>query len=282
MVIYVEYVIIDNMVIDCLILLTVKRLALQKAKKWRILLSSIFGTAFALISPIVPSLVNLLCKPLVAVLMVAIAFGQNNAKKFCILLVLFFLSTFVYGGACLGICEMLGIKYIVQSGAFYEYKFPIGFALLVCFLTYICAKNIIRFCHKKHSKDNLLFEVKFQNLSRTKRAVAFLDTGNCVELENRPITIVNFEIFESLFPKISISDILMNKNCIEGAKYIQICSIGNMQEKMLVVQIEKMSVEKIVVKNALLGLSLGNFSSKTNSDAIISKKILNMGEKNEF
>lgn len=280
MIVYVEYVIVDNMVIDTLILLLTKKLALQKTKNWRIFLSAVFGTIVALVSPILPNWANLVSKPLVAILMIALAFEKCDAKKFLTIFFLFFLSTFVFGGACIGICEMFGIKYIVQNGTAYEYKFPIGFVLLVCYVTYLCAKNIIQFCHKKHSNDEFLFDVTFENGGMAKKTTAFLDTGNCLEFENMPITIVNFDVFESLFPNVSIAEILLKKD-IKNAKYINILSVGKMQEKMLVVKIDKLTIGGKTVKNAPLGLSIKNFAERTNSDAIISKKILEMKE-NEF
>ena len=113
-----------------------------------------------------------------------------------------------------------------------------------------------------------------------KKTTAFLDTGNCLEFENMPITIVNFDVFESLFPNVSIAEILLKKD-IKNAKYINILSVGKMQEKMLVVKIDKLTIGGKTVKNAPLGLSIKNFAERTNSDAIISKKILEMKE-NEF
>lgn len=282
MIIYVEYVIIDNMVIDLLILNTTKHLAKLNTTKLRLVLSSIIGTVFALVSPLFPNIINLLTKPLLAIIMTYIAFNPKQIKKFLVCYLLFFLVTFVYGGAFLGICEMFGIKFLVHNGVMYEYKFPVGLAILICAITYVCIKNLIKYCFQKHAKDKLQYKVKFICGEREIYCTAFLDTGNNLSIDGKPITIINYKIFSQIYPKISLVDILQRKNLpLKNLKYKSVENIIENSQKILTFEIDKMKIEDIEIKNAILGLTLKNLS-EIDCDSIISSKIIQYGDKNEI
>ena len=277
--VWVEDVIIDNLVIDILILLTIKNLAKLNFKQWRLTLSSLLGTAIALISPILPSMANILIKPFVAAIMVLIAFDTKNIKKFFAIYLLFFLVTFAYGGASIGICELLGIEYQISSNLSYQNQVPIGVILLVCVMIYFCIKNAIKLCFNSHKLDQFKFEITIQNNSKKITIQAFLDTGNLLEFDKKPLTIINYQTFCKIHPKIKFEDVLLKRNvAIKSSKYIEIESLENMKEKLLVFEVDKLIINNKVINNALLGLSLKNFSQKLQTDAIISNKILETGE----
>lgn len=278
MVVWIEDVIIDNMVIDTLILLSVKNIAKLNAKKWRIFISTLFGTTIAIISPVLPSFINLIIKPFVAVVMIILAFDLKTWKKFFATYFLFFLTTFVFGGASIGLCEMLGIKYKLESGVSYQNQIPIGVIMLVCVFVYFCLKNAIKFCFSRHKIDNLQYKITIINNEKKCDITAFLDTGNCLYHNNMPITIINYEIFNKICPKIKFEDILLKRKIdLPCAEYIEIESLENMKQNLLVFQVDSLVIENKKINNAVLGLSLKNFSN-LQSDAIISKSILELGE----
>ena len=281
--IWIEDVILDNMIIDSLILMSTNTLAKMNAKKWQILISAILGTGIALISPILPNLINLLIKPFVAGIMVILAFKTKTIKHFFATYLLFFLTTFLYGGASIGICELLGIKYKLGANIQYQNQIPISAILLICTFVYFCIKNIIKLVFSRHINDKLFYQIKIENYGKSCEISAFLDTGNLIECDKKPITIINFQTFCKIYPKVKFQDILLKRKIdIKNAQYIEIQSLENMKEKVLVFEVDKLILNNKTIDNALLGLSLKNFSSKTQSDAIISNKILNWENKNEI
>lgn len=274
MVVYVEYVIIDNLVIDSLILYTTKMLGKLKSTKLKIFLSALIGTLFAFITPHMSTFFNLLLKPMLAVIMIYVAFTPKKIKQFLICYLLFFISTFAYGGAFIGICEMLGIKFLIQNGTYYEYKFPVGLAVFICEIMYISLKNAIKYCYQKHSSDSLEYNIKFYINNISAECKAYLDTGNNLTMCGKPITIIDYKIFAKLFPKISIIDILQKKYIpLNNYKYIEFESISGEPQKILTFDIDRIEIESKKINNAKLGLSFKNLS-ETNCDCIISKKII--------
>jgi hypothetical protein len=207
--------------------------------------------------------------------MVIIAFKPKTIKKLGINILIFFAVTFLFGGASLGIMSLLGINFITQNGTIYEYNFPVGFAILVCEITYVATKNIIVYCTKQHKKQEDVYKISLINGSKKIEVFAFLDTGNCITDSGSPVTIINFDVFSKLFPNISITNLLLKKPLpLKDQKYLKIASLSNMKEEILTFKIDAIVCENFKTENAILALSLKNFGNKTSSDAIISKNIL--------
>ena len=275
MVIYVEYVIIDNMTIDILILLLTKHFLKLKSNKLRIFLSALLGTILALLSPIFPNYINIAIKIPLALAMILIAFKISKTKQFFATILTFFSVTFLMIGSCLGIMEMLGVEYIKSNGGIYTYSFPIGLILLICAITFVCAKNITSFVFKKHSTDSLEHHVVLKLGKKIISATAFLDTGNKLERDGKTISIINFDIFSKLFPQIPLTDLLLkNQIDLPGAEYIEVKSIGGYPLKILVFEIEEIEIDKRKINRPLLALSFEHFEKGLNCEMIISNKLL--------
>lgn len=274
MVVYVEYVVIDNMVINILILLLTKYLLKLNTKKIYITLSAMFGTLIAIISPLFNNTINLLIKIPLSVCMIYISFQPRRFKMFFAEILTFYISTFVMIGACLAVCEILGIKYIILSSVSYEYEFPIGFALGVCSIVFILTKNIFTYISKIHNNDKYLYKITLIEKEKTITTTAFLDTGNKLNSNNKPISIINYKIFQKLYPKILLMDILLKKQLpLKNSTYFEVKSIGTPQ-KILIFEIEKIVINKREIENPLLGLSFENFEKTTRCDAIISTNLI--------
>ena len=274
MTVYVEYVVIDNMVIDILILNISAYFLKIKTKKIGFFLSGIVGTAISLISPLLPNLINLILKLPLSILLCIIAFNPKGFKELFLQLLTFYFSTFLMIGACLAIAEMLNINYIKANQQCYEYNFPIGFVLLICAITYFLAKNIINSIFKKHKNDNLLFDVILNDGANQIKATAFLDTGNTLQFDGKPISIINFDIFSKLYPKIPITDILLKKTLpLKNFSFFDVGGIGKTQQ-IIIFEINQLEIKNKKISSVILGLSLKNFSQNTNSEMIISNKLL--------
>ena len=274
MIIYVEYILIDNMVIDVLILLLTKSMLKINTKKIFIFLSAFLGTIIALISPLLSSTINIIIKIPLSICMVMICYHPKTLKQFFAELLGFYIATFVLIGACLGICEMLGIKYIISNGISYEYNFPVGFVLVVCTMMFVGIKNIIKLVSIIHKNDKYIYQITLIENDKSIEISAFLDTGNKLIFNNKPISIINYKTFEKLYPSILLMDILLKKQLpLKNSTYFEIKSLGNPQ-KILIFEIEKIVIDKREINNPLVGLSLENFQKQTHSDMIISSNLL--------
>ena len=275
MTIYVEYVIIDNMVINTLILLLTKIILHQKTSKTRIFLSALLGTVVAVFSPLLPAVICNIIKIPLGLCMTIVAFKSKNVKKLLISFAVFTLCTFVFGGACFGIMQVLGIEVIINNGISYTYKFPVGAVLLVCFVTYVAIKNIVLYLHQKKKQQEFYYDTTLCENNKKISVTAFLDTGNKLVVDEKSVSIINYKTFNMLYPKISLADILLKKSLsLKNQKYIEIQSIDGNKNSILTFEIDGLYIDKRQIKDAKLGLSLTSFNKKLNSDMIISQKLL--------
>ena len=80
MTIYVEYIIIDNIVINTLILLLTKTILHQNTSKTRIFFGALLGTVVSLFSPLLPAVICNIIKIPLGLCMILLAFKSENVK----------------------------------------------------------------------------------------------------------------------------------------------------------------------------------------------------------
>lgn len=128
--VYIEYVIIDNFIIDFLLLKLALKYSKERAKKGFIALSAGAGTVVALLMPIfeMPAAAKFLIKIALAFLMVRVCVKPQSVKSYFKTLCLFLLFTLIFGGAAMLIMNFCNITYDFFYGSS---AFPLGISLLV-------------------------------------------------------------------------------------------------------------------------------------------------------
>lgn len=271
--VYVEYVFIDNMLIDLFILSITKKLCKLETNKWIVVLDAFFGTAVSLVSPLVSGMYLIIIKILCAIIMPLILLKKWNTKKYILVLLSFLLSTAIMGGACIMFCSFFGIKYVTNNGAIEIYNFPVGLALLICSLCYFFVKNLIKYFYNIKHLSKYIYDISLVFLDKKVDCKAFLDTGNRLvdSVTASPITLIDFEVLLKLCPNIKLSDILLKKYENLPLKNLHEQEVKSIYKssKILVFEIDNILVENKIFNNALIGLSLSNFKSNLSTDCIL-------------
>ena len=86
MTVYIEYVLINNFIIDFFLLKTTFLLSGKSAKIYRLILASIFGSVVALIYPLVnlSPILTALFKLLVGIMLLVISKNYSEKKEFIV------------------------------------------------------------------------------------------------------------------------------------------------------------------------------------------------------
>ncbi len=109
MVVYVEYAFAWNFLLDATLLWLSLRACKRKIIRWRLTISALLGSAFALVFPLLtlPAVLAFTLKFAVGFLLCFIAFGRiknkNEWGKYALNCTFFFAFTFAFGGAILAI-----------------------------------------------------------------------------------------------------------------------------------------------------------------------------------
>jgi len=221
--IYIDVLILENIVLNYLILYVTSKFLRIKTKDWKTLLASFVGTIYVIAMLTIPSAsfyFTFLGKFILSVVMVLITFKVKKLKEFLKIIVCFYISTFMFAGAAYAYIYITGSGGFVQNGVYYIFKKGninlIIFALLM-------AAIIIKFFYKtlffktKHINDLVNFEVTLGNKSMELKGL--IDTGNSLHdpLSDLPVIICELEALKNIIPE-KLADIVKNENLSDLTK----------------------------------------------------------------
>ena len=196
--VYVEYVLLDNFVIDTLLLWAVALTLRLPYKRYRIVLGGAVGAICAVFSVFVDGfwlyLVKILC--LLTMCVVAVGFG----KKLFWHILLTVAYTFVLGGAIIGLFNLFKIDYVNGDGQFYQMQVPLFVYVIAAALVAFLCYSVVIFV--KNAKKTAPYRVKVQiELDKTYTVDGFCDSGNSLSYDGAPVCFVtkSFKGFADYF-----------------------------------------------------------------------------------
>ena len=178
--VYIEYVIIDNFIIDYLLISLSLKVANVKTSKLRLICSAFLGTIVAVIIPLlnIDNVYLFLIKIILAVLMCYVAGSFTSIKKYLITLASFFAFTFLSGGVIIAIFYFADVDYFQDFNFNYDSIFPIGFTILIIYLLYLLLKTLILKILKIKSINPFIRKCILVLNKKRFSVLGFIDTGN--------------------------------------------------------------------------------------------------------
>ena len=266
--VYIEDVIIDNIVLNFLLLFLTKKLLRSERKNIFLFLGAVFGMlgAVALALKDVQGIFLFLYKFALGSIIVLISFGYKSIRSYLLTYLCFVFATALMGGLSFLISFSFG-KAIVSNGeVYYELGLPIGVVWLVVGLFSALICKVVKIIRKKTLKSNYIFEARLEVGNKRLKTKIYLDTGNTLEDLGKPITLISQKQFSKLYPNVSLISLFLGNvpKDISSARYITTDSVGG-KKKMLVFEVERLVVEdkkEMIIQNALLGLSQVEFEKK--------------------
>lgn len=188
MIVYVEYVFLDNLAMDCL-LLWLALVTLKIGSRWyRVALGGVVGAICSVVSVYFNGIWLILCKLVTLVVMSISVVGIGKKLFWYVLLVLAY--TFLMGGAIIGLFNMFSIDYLSNGTLMYNTKLPLFvylFAvLLVCFLCYSLHMFVLQ--TKKVAPH--LCKAAVNICGKSYFVTAYLDSGNTLEYKGTSVCFV--------------------------------------------------------------------------------------------
>jgi len=263
--VYIEYVILDNLIIDYLIILFTQLVTNKKFKKLNTTLSVVWGVACSVVIPLfsIKPIYLFLMKFFIGFVMVFLLKKYANFREFLITCIVLYTFTFLMGGICLGTTQLLGLKTSGSEILINGYGFPISiFVVLSCMYFYFLIQ-LIKYLKTKSKVINFYYDVEIKQNKNTYYLRGFLDTGNKLLDNNSPIVVIPFKLFIKIFKDYPIEKIALG-NAPNNPHYITTLSIGD-KNKLLVLDVDEIIIKnnerKRKYSNVKLGISKANFSS---------------------
>ena len=132
MTIYLDLILLENIIMNYIIILATGMICRVNIKYIKIFLSSLLGAIYAIIIYVVNLEIytNQITKILVSVCMVYIAFNSANIKIMLKQLVIFYLTSFCFGGAAYYLLYNLSPNLIKNINGAFVGTYPIKIAVL--------------------------------------------------------------------------------------------------------------------------------------------------------
>lgn len=190
MVVYVEYALIQNFLLDgALLYLSLKgaRVAFQRRN---LLFAAFLGAVFAIVYPllVLPEFLKTVLKFAVGALLCLLAFGRVKSKnewgRYALSCFFFYLFTFIFGGF---------LTALFKKGISPVYTVPV-----FAFLTPIFVKAIA-FFYQKRAVEKHVYDCCIAYNKRSVRILGFLDSGNFARHKNVPVCFVSPELIYELW-----------------------------------------------------------------------------------
>ena len=295
MTIYIDIVLIENLIMNYIILFTTAVVLKIKVNHIRLILASLLGAGYSIIAymEIIKVYSSIILKIILSVLIIYIAFNPQNIKKMCKDLLLFYLVSFVFGGAAFALIYIIKPQNILMKNGLFLGTYPLKTVMLgavVAFCIIIGAFAIIK---NKISKKDMFCEIEILINQKKIKTKAMIDTGNMLKepITNVPVIVVEHILLYSCMPKEILNNLkeimggdFKNIPCdiqekyISKLKLIPFSSLGKQNGMLIGIRPEYVKVitdeQEKINKNVIIGIYEKSLTKKGEYQALIGIELL--------
>ena len=275
MTIYIDIVIIENLIMNYIILCATGIVSKNKIRHLRLIMASLLGAIYSVVAymKILEIYSNIVLKILLSVIIVYIAYNPQTVKQLWKTLVMFYLVSFVFGGVAFSLIYIIKPQDIIMKNGLFLGTYPLKTIILgaiVAFTIIIIAVKIIR---KKFTTKDMICDIEIMLNNKKINTKALIDTGNMLKepITNTPVVVVEKILLYECIPK----EILNNINQIIGGdlekipqqiqsqyisklKLIPFSSLGKQYGMLLGIKVQQIKIikesEEITKENIIVGI----------------------------
>ena len=290
MTVYIDVVFLENLILNVIILYATSLIAKINLKIIRTLISASIGSIYAIMYYIfqIGLYSNIIFKFVLSVIMIYVAFNPKEFKTLLKVLILFYLTSFVVGGASLSVIYLVNAQRInIQNGMIIgKYTMNTIFTgIIIAFIVIVIAFKIIK---SKISKNDLFCDIRFKINNKEIKTKAMLDTGNLLKepITNIPVVVVEHKLLYDVIPNEildNIENILggdledisdeVKSDYISKLKVIPFTSLGKQNGILLGIKADELIVEEMnsekKIDKVIIGIYNKELSKKRTYSALI-------------
>ena len=292
MTIYLDLIFLENIFMNSIIIYATVIILKKEIKILRILLGSLVGAIYACIYYISNMEIysNMGLKIILSLVIVYISFGSNGLKEFFREVLIFYLTSFTFGGVTFALLYFISPgNILLENGTLvgtYPLKMILIGGLIGFFIIIISFKSI----KNKLSKKDMLCNISIVFEQGKIDINAIIDTGNFLKepLTGKPVIIVEKDVLKNVIPgnildcmEEIISGIkIIEDKYISKIRLIPFSALGTENGLLLGIKPENFYINyqgKIVEnKDIIVGIYNKKLSKNNKYNALIGLDIINM------
>ena len=205
MTIYIDVVLIENLAMNFIILLATGIILKEKIKLLRLFLASLLGAVYSIISYIVVIEIyaSFILKIILSILIIYIAFNPQTIKKMWKDILLFYLTSFVFGGAAFALIYIVKPQDILMKNGLFLGTYPLKNVMLAAIISFAIIITGFTIVKSRITKKDIFCNLEIGLNGNKIETVAMLDTGNMLKepISNTPVIIVEHTLLYESMPK---------------------------------------------------------------------------------
>ena len=294
MTIYIDVVLIENLIMNFIILLATGIILKEKIKQVRLLLASLLGAIYSVISymSILEIYSSVILKIILSIVIVYIAFNPQTMKKMWKDVLLFYLTSFVFGGAAFAFIYIIKPQDILMKNGLFLGTYPLKTIILgaiIAFLILVTAFTVVK---SKITKKDMLCELEIQLNKKRIQTTAMIDTGNLLKepITNTPVIVVEHTLLYDCIPKEILNHLdellggefdhipeKIKEEYISKLKFIPFSSLGKQNGMLLGIKAESIKIkdrDKEEKENVILGIYNKSLTKRGEYRALMGMELL--------
>lgn len=270
MVVYGDIIVAVNIVMNAIILWLTALAAGITGKGWRIGAGSLVGALYVLISVFSYTTVfyHPLVKGIVSVIIVYIAFGYSSLRMLFFQVGVFYLVSFILGGAVLGwlyFLQQYSLPLLNTTPIAVPWHYLIGGLILGVSLIVL----LVRRCLGRMYRKQTIYPVTIEYDGKTVTTSAMLDTGNGLYtiVGHKPVMLVEYAVINCLLSQMA-------------ADFLQCCQaenwLGNLhecQDNEWLGKVEIVPYRAVGTKSMLLAFRPGSLTITTGAGSLTVEQV---------
>lgn len=279
MVLYIEYVLLDNLVIDYFLIRLLGRTFKDNYRKLRILLSLFIGVMGAVFLPYVIGnvFISIIYRLLIAVVMILVLKVFSSIKSVISRTLCFMGYTALISGLIIGVLSVFNIPYTISGVLLYSMELPMGLMVLILAIVIYVIDRIIKVYLCAISNSKYIHNITIENDGVVVDIRGLCDSGNMLSIDGECVSIISLNLFMKLYSDVGLIDLINKKNNLNNLKNIKYIDVGGVsrKEKLLSFVVDKIKLDNREYCNQRLAMAYKNFDE---FDCILSSSYLGVGK----
>lgn len=295
MTIYIDVVFIENLIMNYIILFATSIIIKVKVKHIRLILASSLGAIYSIIAymSILEMYSSVILKIILSVIIVYISYNPQNVKNMWKYLVIFYMTSFVFGGAAFALIYIVKPQDILMKNGLFLGTYPLKTIILGTIVAFVVIVTSFKLVKSKISKKDMFCTIKI-NINKVEiETKAMIDTGNLLKepISNTPVIVVEHTLLYDCMPKEilnnlenilggdfeNISEEVKNKY-ISKLKVIPFSSLGKQNGMLIGIKPEEVTVindeNENKINNVIIGIYNKSLTKRGEYRALIGIELL--------
>ena len=242
MTIYIDIVLLENIVMNYIIILATAIISKAKISIWRSLIAATIGGIYAILNYLVELeiIYNLILKFLMSIIMIQIAYNSKKYKIFFKQMVMFYLTSFTFGGITFMLLFFINPQNIILKNNILVGMYPIKVTIIGGIIGFIVISVVAIIIKNRLSQNNIIYDLEILHNGKQVKLKTLMDSGNLLKdpISNMDVIIVEKDSLKGIIEQDAIEHIenMKKGNIIENNlniiykykfKLIPFSSLGN-------------------------------------------------------